>query len=47
VLCPVCEKHRPMTIKSITPHLRLRNGAEVEFFCAMCGASEQRTVKPG
>jgi hypothetical protein len=46
VVCPACEKRRPMTIKSITPHMRQRNGAEVEYSCAECGARERKTVKP-
>jgi hypothetical protein len=46
VLCPNCEKPRPMTIKAIVPHLRMRDGAEVEYSCAECGALERKTVKP-
>lgn len=46
VVCPVCEKRRPMTIKSITPHLRVRDGVDVEYRCTMCGASERKAVKP-
>ena len=46
VLCPVCEKRRPMTIKAIVPHLRMRDGADVEFRCMACGALERKTVKP-
>jgi hypothetical protein len=46
VLCPACEKRRPMTIRRITPHMRARDGSEVEYGCATCGASERKTVKP-
>ena len=46
VFCPDCKKHRPMTIKTIVPYLRMRDGAEVQYACATCGASERLTVKP-
>jgi hypothetical protein len=46
VVCPVCEKRQPMTIKSISPHLRTRDGVDVEFSCATCGALERKNVKP-
>lgn len=46
VLCPACEKRRPMTIRRINPHLRGRDGSDVEYGCATCGVSERRTVKP-
>ncbi len=46
VFCPDCKKHRPMPIKTIVPHLRTRDGADVEYVCATCGASERMTVVP-
>jgi hypothetical protein len=46
LFCPDCMKHRVMTIKTIVPHLRTRDGVDVEFVCAPCGASKRTTVKP-
>lgn len=46
LFCPDCKKRRPMTIKTIVPYLRMRDGAEVQYVCATCGASERLTVKP-
>lgn len=46
VLCPRCTKQRPMTIKAVVPHLRMRDGAAVAYICPACGTSEHRTVKP-
>jgi hypothetical protein len=46
LLCPACEKRRPMTIKSVAQHLRARDGAEIEYRCATCGAFERKTIKP-
>lgn len=46
VVCPACEKRCPMTIKSISPRMRMRDGAVVEYFCATCGVSQRKTVKP-
>ena len=46
LFCPDCKKHRPMTIKTIVPRLRMRDGVDVEFVCAACGASERTTVTP-
>jgi hypothetical protein len=44
--CPVCEKRRPMTIKSVSPRLRTSAGARVEYQCVMCGEIERRIAKP-
>jgi hypothetical protein len=46
VTCPVCEKRRPMTIKSIVPRMRASDGADVEYLCAACGATHRQAVKP-
>lgn len=44
VVCQACRK-QPMVIKSIVPHLRSRDGVDVEYFCPRCRVVEKTTLK--